>query len=117
MANAFNPEPARRWRQENGAHKTIVTGQLRLRSHAGVLDLGTEFGGGIRAEVACRKLKYFEEFKELLDSLAEKAAELLLSYAGSATAARMPMKAITRNTTRMMVTAPPPPPLAVRNPR
>jgi predicted component of viral defense system (DUF524 family) len=78
LAAAFSPEPARRWRQEDG--RTIVTGQLRLRSQAGVLDLSPDFGGELRAEVACRKLRYFEEFKELLDSLAEKAAELLLSY-------------------------------------
>lgn len=78
LATAFSLEPSRRWRQEEG--KTIVTGQIRLRSQAGILDLSTEFGGELRAEVACRKLRYFEEFKELLDSLAEKAAELLLAY-------------------------------------
>lgn len=78
LASAFVPEPPRRWRRENG--KTVVTGQLRLRSHAGILNLEPEFGGQLRVEVACRKFRYFEEFKELLDSLADKAAELLLSY-------------------------------------
>lgn len=78
LTNAFTREPSRRWRQDGD--KTIVTGQIRLRSHAGVLDLSPEFGGELRAEVACRKLRYFEEFKELLDDLADKAAELLLSY-------------------------------------
>jgi len=78
LANAFTREPARRWRQEGG--KTVVTGQIRLRSHAGVLNLSPVFGGEVRAEVACRKLRYFEEFKRLLDELAEKATELLLSY-------------------------------------
>lgn len=78
LANAFTREPPRRWRQEAG--RTIVTGQIRLRSHAGVLNLSPEFGGELRAEVACRKLRYFEEFKELLDDLADKAAELLLSF-------------------------------------
>lgn len=78
LVSVFLPDPPRRWRKENG--KTVVTGQLRLRSHAGVIELGTEFGGEVKAEVACRKLHYFEEFKELLNSLASKAAELLLSY-------------------------------------
>jgi uncharacterized protein len=78
LASAFTREPSRRWRQEDG--KTVVTGQIRLRSHAGVLNLSPVFGGELRAEVACRKLRYFEEFKRLLDELAEKAAELLLSY-------------------------------------
>ncbi|AHX15003.1 hypothetical protein CH75_18700 [Dyella jiangningensis] len=78
LATAFTREPPRRWRHEGG--KTVVTGQIRLRSHAGVLNLSPVFGGDLRAEVACRKLRYFEEFKCLLDELAGKAAELLLSY-------------------------------------
>lgn len=78
LANAYASDPPRRWREVDG--KTLVTGQIRLRSQAGVLDLSPVFGGALRAEVACRKLNYFEEFKELLDSLADKAAELLLSY-------------------------------------
>lgn len=78
LATAFAREPSRRWRRDNAY--TVVTGQIRLRSHAGVLNLSPVFGGELRAEVACRKLRYFEEFKSLLDDLAEKAAELLLSY-------------------------------------
>lgn len=78
LSNAYASDPPRRWKEVDG--RTLVTGQLRLRSQAGVLDLSPVFGGELRAEIACRKLRYFEEFKELLDSLAEKAAELLLSY-------------------------------------
>ncbi|WP_423179634.1 DUF2357 domain-containing protein [Stenotrophomonas sp. CASM110] len=78
LSNAYRSDPPRRWKEVDG--RTVVTGQLRLRSHAGVLDLSPVFGGELRAEVACRKLRYFDEFKELLDSLSEKAAELLLSY-------------------------------------
>lgn len=81
LANVFKRDPSRRWKEiEVGGRKSaVITGQLRLRSQAGVVDLGVGFGAQLMAEVACRKLKYFEEFKELLDSLAEKAAELLLS--------------------------------------
>ncbi len=81
LANVFKRDPTRRWKEivSGGRSMAVVTGQLRLRSHAGVINLGVEFGRPLMAEVACRKLKYFEEFKELLDSLAEKAAELLLS--------------------------------------
>lgn len=81
LANVFKRDPSRRWKEvaAEGRKTAVVTGQLRLRSQAGVIDLGVEFGRPLLAEVACRKLKYFEEFKELLDSLAEKAAELLLS--------------------------------------
>lgn len=82
LSSVFTREPVKRWREIEigGRRHTIVTGQLRLRSHAGVLDLGTEFGGSFMAEVVCRKLQYFEEFKSLLDGLAEKATELLLAY-------------------------------------
>lgn len=47
LASAFTREPVKRWREieVGGRQHTIVTGQLRLRSHAGVLDLGTELGG------------------------------------------------------------------------
>ena len=81
LAYVFKRDPIRRWKEVVSAGKplAVITGQLRLRSHAGVINLGMEFGRPLMAEIACRKLKYFEEFKELLDSLAEKAAELLLS--------------------------------------
>jgi predicted component of viral defense system (DUF524 family) len=82
LVSAFTREPVKRWReiQVDSSRHTVVTGQLRLRSHAGVLELGTELGGALKVEVVCRKLRYFEEFKALLDGLAEKAAELLLAY-------------------------------------
>lgn len=82
LANIFKRDPVRRWRENGvaGAKSATVTGQIRLRSHAGVVSFANEFGGSLLAEVACRKLKYFDEFQALLDSLAEKAAELLLSY-------------------------------------
>lgn len=78
LSTSYVSDPPRRWKEVGG--RTLVTGQLRLRSQAGVLDLGPVFGGELLAEVACRKLRYFDEFKALLDSLADKAAELLLSY-------------------------------------
>lgn len=82
LANAFTREPVKRWREAvlAGTVHTVITGQLRLRSHAGIINLATVFGGTLQAEVVCRKLRYFDEFKALLDSLAEKAAELLLAY-------------------------------------
>lgn len=82
LASAFTRDPVKRWREveSEGRRSTVVTGQLRLRSHAGVLNLATELGGYLRVEVVCSKLKYFEEFKALLDGLAERATELLLAY-------------------------------------
>lgn len=83
LVTVFRRDPPRRWKRLdsiNGRDFTVITGQLRLRSHAGILALGTEFGEMLFAEVACRKLRYFEEFKELLDCLADELAELLLTY-------------------------------------
>lgn len=82
LATVFTRDPPRRWRQvdANKRPHTVITGLVRLRSHAGVISFSTPFGGSLRAEVVCRKLRYFDEFKALLDSLAEKAAELLLAY-------------------------------------
>lgn len=82
LASAFTREPVKRWCEVTVAGRlhTVITGQLRLRSHAGIINLSTEFGGALQAEVVCQKLHYFDEFKTLLDSLAEKAAELLLAY-------------------------------------
>lgn len=82
LAKTFKRDPPRRWKiiEKDGRSCTVITGQLRLRSHAGVISFDTEFAPGPRAEVACRKLGYFEEFKALLNDLAEKAAELLLAF-------------------------------------
>ena len=82
LSNTFKRDPARRWKETINGSKVVTTvaGQLRLHSHAGVICLGLTQDAPLLAEVACRKLKYFEEFKALLDSLSEKAAELLLSF-------------------------------------
>jgi predicted component of viral defense system (DUF524 family) len=82
LVSAFKREPVKRWREveQDGGRHTVLTGLFRLRSHAGVLDLSTALGGTLRAEVVCRKLRYFDEFKSLIDSLAEKVTELLLAY-------------------------------------
>lgn len=58
----------------------VVTGQLRLKNHAGILDLGTLFGTPLVAEVVCRKIDYVAEFQRLLNEVAEELAELLLQY-------------------------------------
>lgn len=89
LATVFTRDPPRRWRQIAGAERacTVITGLVRLRSHAGVINFATPYGAGLRAEVVCRKLRYFDEFKALLDSLADKAAALLLAYDSPVSAA------------------------------
>ena len=75
----FKPDPPRRWRQPDPG-SVVVTGQLHLRNHAGILDLSIETGAELRAEVVCRKIDYLREFQTLLNEVAEFLAELLLQY-------------------------------------
>lgn len=74
LANTFHPDPARRWRSnENGT--ITIPGRLNLRDHAGLLDLSLNAGATLRAEVVCKKIGYLEEFRALLDGIAEEMAE------------------------------------------
>jgi hypothetical protein len=79
LAPVFRADPPRRWRS-NSNGTTTISGLLRLRSHAGILDLSLGKNAPLVAEVACRKIGYFEEFKALLDDVAEEFSELLLQY-------------------------------------
>jgi hypothetical protein len=75
----FKPEPPKRW-AALGDNGVVITGQLRLRNHAGIMDLSLDGGAIFRAEVVCRKIGYLSEFQALLNEVAEFLAELLLQY-------------------------------------
>lgn len=79
LATVFRSDPPRRWRA-NDDGSTTISGLLRLRSHAGILDLSLEDGAPLVAEVVCRKIGYLDEFRALLDEVAEEFSELLLQY-------------------------------------
>lgn len=79
LGSVFVRDPARRWRETEAGH-VVVSGQLRLKNHAGVLDLRTPFNMPLLAEVVCGKLDYIGEFQTLLNEVAEQLAELLLQY-------------------------------------
>lgn len=79
LVSVFRPDPSRRWRETESGN-VVVSGVLRLKSHAGVLDLSTPYGAALLAEVVCRKIDYLEEFQTLLDEVAAELAELLLQY-------------------------------------
>jgi hypothetical protein len=79
LASVFKIDPPRRWKETRDGG-VVVTGQLRLKNHAGILDLGTMFDTPLVAEVVCRKIDYLPEFQRLLDEVAEELAELLLQY-------------------------------------
>ena len=75
----FKPDPPKRWREPNPS-SVVISGQLHLRNHAGILNLSTENGAVLRAEVVCRKISYLAEFQVLLNEVAEFLTELLLQY-------------------------------------
>lgn len=75
----FKSDPPRRWKEPDSG-SVIISGELHLRNHAGILDLSTEIGAELRAEVVCRKISYLSEFQTLLNEVAEFQAELLLQY-------------------------------------
>lgn len=79
LGSVFVRDPARRWKETEAGH-VVVSGQLRLKNHAGVLDLRTPFDMPLLAEVVCGKLAYLDEFQTLLNEVAEQLAELLLQY-------------------------------------
>ena len=79
LITVFKADPPRRWK-ETTTGGVIVTGQLRLKNHAGILDLSTTFETPLLAEVVCRKIDYLDEFHRLLDEVAEELAELLLQF-------------------------------------
>jgi predicted component of viral defense system (DUF524 family) len=80
LGDKFRRDPVRRWKAGPDG-SCVITGSLNLRSYAGVLSFGidgTPFT--VEAEVACRKLNYFREFKTLLTQVAEELTELLLQH-------------------------------------
>lgn len=79
LATVVRIDPPRRWR-ENADGSTTISGLLRLRGHAGILDLSLGPDAPLIAEVVCRKLGYLDEFRALLDEVAEEFSELLLQY-------------------------------------
>ena len=79
LRGVFAPDPPRRWREPDPL-SVVISGQLRLRNHAGIIDLSLENGKELRAEVVCRKIGYLGEFQTLLSDVAEFLAELLLQY-------------------------------------
>lgn len=79
IATIFKADPPRRWREHADGLLTI-NGHLRLRNHAGILNLSVSEAAPLSVEVACRKIGYFDEFRALLDAVAEELSELLLQY-------------------------------------
>lgn len=79
LATVFRLDPPRRWR-DNVDGSATISGLLRLRGHAGIIDLSLGPHAILIAEVVCCKLGYLDEFRTLLDEVAEEFSDLLLQY-------------------------------------
>ena len=85
VRNAYRSEPPKRWRR--GPNGLTITGRLNFRSYVGGVELVVPGAPPVAVEVACTKIGYFEDFRSLLDAIAEEYATLLLEI-GAPTFAR-----------------------------
>jgi predicted component of viral defense system (DUF524 family) len=76
VQNAYESDPPRRWRFENGL--VTITGRLNFRSYVGAAEIALPGVSPLIIEVVCTKLGYFEDFRQLLDSIAEEYSALLM---------------------------------------
>lgn len=76
VRNAYESEPPRRWKITG--ETVTVTGRLNFRSYVGAAELAVESYAPVRVEVVCTKIGYFDDFRLLMDSIAEEYTSLLL---------------------------------------
>ncbi len=76
VRNAYRTDPPKRWRSVNGG--LTITGRLNFRSYVGGAELTVPGVPPVAIEVACTKIGYFDDFRSLLDAIAEEYATLLL---------------------------------------
>lgn len=75
VGNAYKSDPPKRWKKTASA--IVVTGRLNFRSYVGAAQLSIPNSAPVTIEVACAKIGYFEDFRALLDAIAEEYASLL----------------------------------------
>jgi len=66
---------------------TMVTGKLNFKSHVGLADLSLGDVENLFIEIVTYKLDYYEDFKNLLNGIADQAVNLILQI-GQATGAK-----------------------------
>ena len=76
LEKVYSSDPPRRWREEGG--HIVIGGRLNFRSYAGVAEFRLSTQDVLRVEVAPKKLAYFDDFRELLESVASEFVELVL---------------------------------------
>jgi predicted component of viral defense system (DUF524 family) len=76
LGNAYHSEPPKRW-LKNGNWLT-VTGRLNFGSYVGIAEVCAPNVRPVSFEVACTKMGSFDDFRALLESIAEEYAGLLL---------------------------------------
>jgi hypothetical protein len=75
LTKFYRSDPPRRWRSSAlGVH---ITGVLNFGSYVGVADFGLPGGEPAMFEVVCSKIGYLEDFRTLLEEVAEECVALL----------------------------------------
>ena len=73
----YETDPPKRW-SSSGAHLRLA-GRLNFSNRVGLADLGLPGCPRLLVEVVCSKLQYFDDYRSLLDEIAEESVNLLLS--------------------------------------
>jgi predicted component of viral defense system (DUF524 family) len=76
VRNAYESDPPRRWSVKDDL--VTITGRLNFRSYVGAAEIALPDVPAVIVEVVCTKLGYFDDFRQLLDSIAEEYSALLM---------------------------------------
>ncbi|MFM8573988.1 MAG: DUF2357 domain-containing protein, partial [Pirellula sp.] len=93
VKNAYESDPPRRWNVRDGV--VTIPGRLNFRSYVGAAEIALPSVTPIVIEVVCTKLGYFEDFRLLLDAIAEEYSALLMEIE-SPTFARFSLIEVTK---------------------
>lgn len=85
VRNAYKSDPPKRWGRR--VRSLTITGRLNFRSYVGAVELALPDRPPVTVEVACTKLGYFDDFRTLLDAIADEYSTLLMEI-GAPTFAR-----------------------------
>ncbi|NFL97247.1 DUF2357 domain-containing protein [Clostridium botulinum] len=87
LDSVFAREDKRYWIEEKDSNNMMITkvvGRLNFKNHVGLADLSLGEKEKLFIEVITYKLNYYEDFKNLLDSIADQIVDLVLQV-GEAT--------------------------------
>jgi uncharacterized protein len=85
LQGVFRSDPPKRWRDVRGG--VVITGSINFGSRVGIANLAPEGRPPVRFEIVPRKLGYFDDFKALLEEVAQELTALLIEVDSASTIA------------------------------